>query len=252
MSKPHLRLVGGKPPEPKRVTNPVGAKRWITRVLSDKALTLGDRVVAAFIGSLFNPGKGYAFPSADRMAEQIGLSQRKVFYSIKRIAERGHFEVAPGGGKGIANAYYLIETVPPSAPLQPPKDDNREPQTMNARSEFGGSNSEPPFTQTMQIDAPNSERTFTPTRRTPTVECYNGPSDMNSSLTSRDALRSKSSARDVDFFSERKKGAREMTDEQFAQRKAQMIRELEATACKTHDEYPVAKPQCPQRPPWGW
>ena len=94
--RPHLRVVRAGARRP----GPVEAKRWITAVLSDRELPPHARVVAGYIGSLFNPTKGYAHPSIAAIVRDTGFGERTVYDAIKAIADRGHFMVKSGGGSG--------------------------------------------------------------------------------------------------------------------------------------------------------
>jgi hypothetical protein len=131
MTKPKLTIIKGGAKKP----GPVEAKRWITLVMSDRELPPHARVVAGYIGSLFNPTKGYAHPSIAAIVRDTGFGERTVYDAIKAIADRGHFMVKSGGGsgrgKGRANEYHLdFLTLHQAAGLSARKPCGRDPLTL--------------------------------------------------------------------------------------------------------------------------
>jgi hypothetical protein len=164
MTAQRLRVVQGGAKRP----GPVDAKRWIVAVMADQQLPPYARVVAGYIGALFNPTKGYAHPAVPRIAKDTGFTERSVFRAIKMIADQGHFLVNSGGGRTKANAYHLnFETRTPGTGFKAPK-------TLPPQSGFPDENPDQRRKKPCPNGPLNPDSTVTPTRRTQQEDTTSG------------------------------------------------------------------------------
>jgi hypothetical protein len=79
--------------------------RLLDRLHCDRRLNHADVCVAYFIINWFNPAKGYAWPSMQRLAEVTGLSLRAVKYAVARLVKFGLIKIKTHGRKGRASEY---------------------------------------------------------------------------------------------------------------------------------------------------
>lgn len=75
--------------------------RWLRAVRHDKNLTLAQGAVAGEILDGYNDEYGYAWPSLDYMASNLGLSRRTVATAVGVLEAEGYIEtLGKGGGRG--------------------------------------------------------------------------------------------------------------------------------------------------------
>ena len=75
--------------------------RWLRAVRHDKTLTLAQGAVAAEILDGYNDEYGYAWPSLDYIASNLGLSRRTVVTAVGILEAEGYIEtLGKGGGRG--------------------------------------------------------------------------------------------------------------------------------------------------------
>jgi hypothetical protein len=94
-----------------------GSWFWVqTHLWRDRTLSKADKLVYGTLASYANMQQE-SFPGADRVADDAGVSERQVYYSIKVLEGRGYVGVERRRGK--PNIYSLLKTTPATiAPLQ--------------------------------------------------------------------------------------------------------------------------------------
>jgi len=84
------------------------------RAVSRRSELKGAPAACGFaIMDLLNVDKGYAWPSYERLAEELNLTRRTVIRAIDKLARCGFLDVTRSCGRGNANQYRL--TLPPIA-----------------------------------------------------------------------------------------------------------------------------------------
>lgn len=82
---------------------------WLDQVMADPGLPPSAKTVAYAIGQHINRQSGEAFPSTDRIAACIAMSQATVIEMVRRLEAAGHLGVDPGSpGRGHSNRYRMI------------------------------------------------------------------------------------------------------------------------------------------------
>lgn len=79
--------------------------RFIEWLSSMSELSRADLAVAIRIVSAYNAKKGYAYPSLDRIANDVGITRRQVIRSIATLESMPIFTVWHSTGRGHANEY---------------------------------------------------------------------------------------------------------------------------------------------------
>jgi hypothetical protein len=102
---------------------------WLDQVVLDRDLPPSAFKVAYAIGQHVNRQSGEAFPSSDRIAARISMSQATVIAMVRQLQIKGHLAVDPGrAGRGHSNHYRMI--LKPQYPevLEAPKIETAKPQ----------------------------------------------------------------------------------------------------------------------------
>jgi hypothetical protein len=75
---------------------------------ADKRLThLDVRVLGRLWTKYYNKKLGYAFPSIERLAKDVGANERSVQHSIRRLEDCDYLTTFSGGGRRKTNHYEL-------------------------------------------------------------------------------------------------------------------------------------------------
>jgi len=82
--------------------------RLLDAVHNDRRLSRADVCVAYFIINLFNPDKGYAWPSQETLAELTGLNLRTVKRAVGRLVRFGIVTITFRGRPGRSNEYVPV------------------------------------------------------------------------------------------------------------------------------------------------
>jgi biotin operon repressor len=92
--------------------------RFVEHVAARRDLTDLQRRVAIRLVSLFNVKRGYAYPSYDGLADDLGASRRKVIDAVNKLVELGLFVIVRRGGRGHANEYAPAwDAIPDGCPF---------------------------------------------------------------------------------------------------------------------------------------
>lgn len=83
------------------------------------------------------------FPSASYLAEETGLSMRRVRYHIAQLRQGGYIQVKSGGGRTCANSYQLIIDGVPATP-QPKAEPKPSQPSQRATRNYPAKPSRPP------------------------------------------------------------------------------------------------------------
>ena len=95
---------------------------WFYRINNNPRYKHVDLAVAVRLTQFINKKTGDAYPSAKTIGEPIGLSERSVLRSVRRLAEGGDVGVEWGAqGRGRSNRYW---------PILPVLDDEKTGTTM--------------------------------------------------------------------------------------------------------------------------
>jgi hypothetical protein len=102
---------------------------WLNQVKADGDLPPSAFKVAFEIGQHVNRKSGEAFPSSDRIAARISMSQATVIAMVRQLQTNGHLSVDPGrAGRGHSNHYRMILKPQQPEVLEAPKIDTAKPQ----------------------------------------------------------------------------------------------------------------------------
>lgn len=73
-----------------------------------ESTTLGptERLIMLALADHAN-SEGACYPSIGRLCQRTGLSERAVQTNIRKLVEAGYIRIAPGGGKGRPNLYFI-------------------------------------------------------------------------------------------------------------------------------------------------
>ncbi len=92
--------------------------RFVEHIAARRDLTDLQRRVAIRLVSLFNVKRGYAYPSYDGLADDLGASRRKVIDAVNKLVELGLFVIVRRGGRGHANEYAPAwDAIPDGCPF---------------------------------------------------------------------------------------------------------------------------------------
>ena len=93
---------------------------WLNQIKSDSETPAGAFKVAFEIGQYLNRQSGEAWPSTERIAKGIAMSQATVIAMVRRLEARGHLAIESGSqGRGHSHHYRMIlkpqatEVIPP-------------------------------------------------------------------------------------------------------------------------------------------
>jgi biotin operon repressor len=76
-------------------------------IIKDNTLSRCDVSLSyLLIMKYFNADDGYAWPSRDRLAEELDVDKSTITKALKRLEDRGHFHVKRNKGRGKTNKYY--------------------------------------------------------------------------------------------------------------------------------------------------
>jgi helix-turn-helix protein len=90
-------------------TTPTQQKfRLLDKVHNDLRLSRADVCVAYFIINLFNPAKGYAWPSQETLVALTGLSLRTVKRAVTRLVAFSIITIKTRGRPGRSNEYVPV------------------------------------------------------------------------------------------------------------------------------------------------
>ena len=81
-----------------------GRFRWLGMVARDAALSSTAVRVAVIIWDRFNVSRGGAWPSINRIADEIGMHRSTVLRAIRDLEDRGWI-CTTHGGRGRSNFY---------------------------------------------------------------------------------------------------------------------------------------------------
>lgn len=85
---------------------------WLDQVAADGALPPTVARLAIVLCRYFSRENGGAWPSIDRLAHDLDITERSVQRMVKLLVERGHLEVDIGGGRNKTNQYRHIVKTP--------------------------------------------------------------------------------------------------------------------------------------------
>lgn len=89
--------------------------RWLDALSVDPSISMADFRVAFRVSTYINRDLGYAWPSVATLAAEVGLSERAVQYSLRKLTSTGALETVSGGGRGKTNRYRLASKTPNGA-----------------------------------------------------------------------------------------------------------------------------------------
>lgn len=102
---------------------------WLDQVVLDRDLPPSAFKVAYVIAQHVNRQSGEAFPSSDRIAARMAMSQATVIAMVRQLQIKGHLAVDPGrAGRGHSNHYRMILKPQQPEVLEAPKIDTAKPQ----------------------------------------------------------------------------------------------------------------------------
>lgn len=138
------------------------SNRWkiFNSIARSKELTTTEKALLQLIFSYVNFEKGYAFPSVDKLMEEMPLKNRKIFFDTRKsLVNKGFLKIE--STKGIGCKYYIIipsykikpsyemkpsyktELTPsyemkptPSYEMKPQKENIKEKEKKNIYSDF--------------------------------------------------------------------------------------------------------------------
>jgi hypothetical protein len=82
---------------------------WINRIVSDRRLTLFQRVVGVALSFYFNADSSDCYVSQKKLAERVGGTVRAVQMAIDALVAAGLLAVQVGAGKNSTNTYRMLD-----------------------------------------------------------------------------------------------------------------------------------------------
>lgn len=81
---------------------------WLEALSVDRNLTALDCRVAIRISKYLNWKKHYAWPSQERLANDIDCTKRAVQFSLRRLSNFGYLRILSGSKRAGTNRYFIL------------------------------------------------------------------------------------------------------------------------------------------------
>lgn len=101
--------------------------QWLDQVAADLSISdLGFRAVYILASKYLNRERNEAWPSFQRLADDLGVTPRGVQKALRRVESAGHLEIITGSGRGHTNRFRPTAKKGNSgSPFEPRKGERR-------------------------------------------------------------------------------------------------------------------------------